>query len=139
MLSDNVLDQAEQSELLDLLLKVTGEKLEEFSPDNNSTCLPIDNPEPEIDFNGKLFCFTGKFVYGTRAQCQKAVELRGGQCIKSPNKDLNYLIIGSIGSREWIHSTHGRKIEEAVKYRDELQLPIAIVSEYHWTSQIEQA
>jgi hypothetical protein len=46
-------------------------------------------------------------------------------------KDLNYLVIGEVGSRDWIHSTHGRKIEKAIDYNDR-GCRIAIVTEQHW-------
>jgi hypothetical protein len=40
-------------------------------------------------------------------------------------------VIGSIGSRDWIHSTHGRKIETAVAMRERGH-SIALVGEEHW-------
>jgi len=33
-------------------------------------------------------------------------------------RDLDYLVIGVVGSRDWMHSTHGTKIQKAVEYRD---------------------
>lgn len=55
---------------------------------------------------------------------------RGG-AIASVSKKLDYLVIGEIGSRDWIHSTHGRKIEKAVELRNG-GARLAIVSERHW-------
>jgi hypothetical protein len=40
-------------------------------------------------------------------------------------------VIGEIGSRDWIHSTHGRKIEKAMDYNGR-GCRIAIVGEQHW-------
>jgi len=36
-----------------------------------------------------------------------------------PRAATSFLVIGAIGSRDWIHSTHGRKIEAAVKLREQ--------------------
>jgi hypothetical protein len=41
------------------------------------------------------------------------------------------LVIGEIGSQDWLHSTHGRKIEKAIEYND-TGAKIAIVPEKHW-------
>jgi len=43
--------------------------------------------------------------------------------------DINYLIIGSLGSPEWKHGIYGNKIEKAIKYRDEKKTGLAIISE----------
>ena len=42
------------------------------------------------------------------------------------------LVIGSVGSRDWIHSSWGRKIEKAVEYAK--LAPVSIISEQHWSS-----
>jgi hypothetical protein len=36
-----------------------------------------------------------------------------------------------VGSTDWIYTTHGRKIEAAVAWR-ESGSPLAVVSEEHW-------
>ena len=43
----------------------------------------------------------------------------------------NYLVIGIISSEDWMYSTHGRKIEQAVAFVSQGH-PIAIISEEHW-------
>ena len=74
MLADNVIDEEERKELFEILSSTTGGS----QPVNMSTTLPLDKQEPEIFFNDKQFCFTGKFVYGTRKQCESEVTERGG-------------------------------------------------------------
>ncbi len=44
-------------------------------------------------------------------------------------------VIGAIGSRDWIHSTHGRKIERAVELREQ-GTGIYILSEEYWADSI---
>ena len=46
-------------------------------------------------------------------------------------KKLNYLIIGAYATDAWIHSSYGRRIEKALRYRDK-GVPISIVSEERW-------
>jgi NAD-dependent DNA ligase len=94
----------------------------------------LDEPAPDVVFEGRSFCFTGVFVYGEgdRGQCEAAVRARGGYCYERPNRDLNYLVVGSFAEPAWAHQTYGRKIENAL----ELKLAGAsckIISEEHWT------
>lgn len=94
----------------------------------------LDEPAPEVLFEGRSFCFTGVFVYeyGDRTQCEAAVRLRGGYCYERPSRDLNYLVVGSFVEPAWAHKAYGRKIEHAL----ELKLEAAsckIISEEHWT------
>jgi len=131
MLADNVLDVEEQRELLQTLMDLTGEPSIHGSVTSMSTSLPLTTPDPEIDFEGRIFCLTGKFVTGTRKQCESLVLERNGSLKSSPTRDTNFLVIGLVGSSDWIHSTHGRKIEKAVELQ-ESGTNLAIVSEEHW-------
>jgi len=45
------------------------------------------------------------------------------------------LIVADMGSRDWIHSTHGRKIEKAMEVKSSGNL-IAIISEEHWVKHL---
>ncbi|ERL01426.1 hypothetical protein O999_06660 [Pseudomonas putida LF54] len=47
------------------------------------------------------------------------------------SKKIHYLVIGSIGNEQWLHSSYGTKIKKAVEIR-EAGANIAIVSEAHW-------
>jgi hypothetical protein len=91
----------------------------------------FDTPPPAIVYPGRRFCFTGKFYYGTRKACERAVVDRGGEPCSSIRRDLNYLVIGLLGGRDWVHSTHGTTVMDAIGYRGR-GLPLAIVSERHW-------
>lgn len=136
MMSDGQLDSDEQRELIETLMELTGAPAPVASVKSGSTALPLCAPLPVVTFTGKLFCFTGKFVSGTRAQVQEAVVALGADVKDSPTNTTNYLVIGSVGSTDWIHSTHGRKIEKAVKLRAEGKL-ISIIAEEYWADCIQ--
>ena len=133
MLEDGILDSEESTELLALLRKLTGEA-SEIGELAKTTSLPIDTPAPSILFSGKQFLFTGTCVYGTRKQCQSAIEERGGINAKSVTKKLEYLVLGTYVTDSWIHENYGRKIEKAMQYRDD-GLPISIITEEHWLNE----
>jgi len=134
MLEDSVLDKAETAELLALLKSISGEK-SEVGELAKPTSLPLDNPAPQIIFEGRQFLFTGTCVFGSRKECEAAVEGLGGVNASGVTKSLDYLVIGTYVSDSWAHETYGRKIEKAMSYR-ESGLPLAIVAEAVW---IEQA
>lgn len=127
-LEDKFVDQDEKKELFETLNQLTG-KIDK-NAQNNSTKLPLTDPPPTISFPGKNYCFTGHFVTGTRKQVESIVIEKGGRTQSAPTFSTNYLVIGLIGSTDWIHSTYGRKIERAVEIQNGHN--IKIISEEHW-------
>ncbi len=135
MLADGTLDSDEEEELIQTLLEITGGPVLDPAVASMSTGLPLDDPPPVIIFQDQQFCLTGRFVYGSRRECESEVVARGGSAQKSPTLKTNYVVIGLAGSRDWIHSTHGRKIEAAVRLRDK-GIPVRIVTEEHWVNSL---
>jgi NAD-dependent DNA ligase len=135
-LTDDELSAEEEDALVGLLLRFVGPAPVRSIVENYSTSLPLDDPQPSIDFVSRNFCFTGKFIYGTRTVCQRAARSAGGDVHKYPTFATHYLVIGDLGSRDWIHSTSGRKIERAIEIRSHGH-PLRIVSEQHWLAFID--
>jgi NAD-dependent DNA ligase len=131
-MSKGEMDIRDESEVLALLVSVVGgNTAPRFGSGSDSTALPLTIPAPQIIFAGKVFCFTGAFQSGSRRWCEEQIEKRGGSSVSNITKKLNYLVIGDIGNDNWLHSTHGRKIEKAVEYIDS-GVSIHIVAEQHW-------
>ena len=136
MLSDGVLDRDEAEDLLAALRSFAGDAPEtgEFI---KTTELPVNRPEPAIEFGERRFCFTGTFEYGSRRKCVHLVEALGGAHSGTITMALDYLVLGVYVTPSWAHEAFGRKIEKAMYYRDERGRDIAIVSERHWMAQAE--
>ena len=98
----------------------------------------LDNPAPEVMFEGRSFCFTGVFVFsdGDRDQCEAAVRARGGMCYTHPTRDLNYLVVGSFAEPAWAHQSYGRKIEAAFELKSHGS-NCKIIAEKHWTTYLQ--
>lgn len=98
-----------------------------------STSLPLNDPLPDpLILKDRICNITGKFAFGTRKKVIETIESVGGKALDAPpTRESNYLIIGLFASRDWAHTSHGRKIERAVELR-ESGSGIAIVSEEHW-------
>jgi len=139
MLRDGVLDAQEQKELFSLLRELCGNDAAcQIDEVNLSASLPLNKPMPDVVFEGRIFLFTGKFAFGDRKSCQFLIQSLGGKTAAGVVQGLDYLVIGNLGSRDWIHTTHGRKIEAAVEYRDKKGLPLAIINEPHWLDHVER-
>jgi NAD-dependent DNA ligase len=136
-LEKGVLMPEHEEALVTLLMKIIGGTPADPSAASMSSSVPLDDPPPAVRFADRAFCFTGKFGYGTRDECQKAVLSLGGSVHDNPKLGTDYLVIGDIGSRDWAHSAMGRKIERAVQLRENGQ-PIGIVGEAIWAAAMDK-
>ena len=135
ILSDGIIDPEERAEVFEALQSLTGPVME-LGETLKSTSLPLCSPAPTVEFFDLRFTFTGTFAFGSRQECEDAVRERDGHA-GSLRRDTAYLVIGEYASDDWVHSSYGRKIEQAVKMRSE-GVSIAIISEDHWTRAISQ-
>lgn len=118
--------------LKSVLTQLLGGTTEETGAvDGLPTTLPLD-VEAEVLFKHKTFCFTGLFLFGSRSKCRDAVDLLGGEILDNITMQLNYLVIGTIHTPDWVTSRYGRKIEKAVEYRSK-GCDLKIISEERWS------
>ena len=135
ILADGIITQEEKEDLLSLLRDITGNNFSETgAAASDAPALPIDD-DPSIYFRNMLFCFTGRFFYGTRPACERVILNMGGMAVDNVSKKLNYLVIGALIEPSWAHTTYGRKIESAMKHK-EAGSEISIVSEQQWTQAV---
>jgi len=134
MLKDGILSEDEQEELLETLRDLTGES-SIFQEPNRSTTLPVDKPAPDIEFEGKTFCLTGKFVFGTTLDCEETIAEMGGEVVPMPSRETDYLVIGELCSPDWVHTTFGRSIEKGVELKEQGH-PLTILTEEHWVNNL---
>jgi len=137
MLQDGILDDEESRELFEILERYTGECSIIKEARQFTSTLPLDLPMPEVKIKGSQFVFTGAFTIGTRKACETLIKDLGGEYKKAPTLKTDYLVIGLLGSEDWIHSSYGRKIEKAVELRDERKTGISIISEEHFIRFLE--
>lgn len=102
-----------------------------------ATTLWLDDPSPEVVFEDRRFCLTGRFSHGGRSRCEEEIRSRRGLCQSSPTKTTDYLVIGSYAEGTWIQSAYGRKIEKAVALRAS-GLPVRIISEAYWSASLQR-
>lgn len=129
ILEDGVADSDECHELLDTLQSFADTSFE-LGEVLKATELPLCDPAPVLEFEGKAYCFTGTFKFGQRRDCHAAVEALGAMA-GSLTRKTDYLVVGHYATESWKHSNCGHKIMKATEMRDAGH-PISIVSEEHW-------
>lgn len=135
---DGRVDDDERTELAEILSEVVGGTGGVVAGEDAATSLPLDSPPPEIVWPGAVVVFTGKFAFGSRAECQRSVALLGASCEGDVTRRTTHLVIGTFGSRDWVQTSFGRKIEKAVESRATTGRPI-IISEDHWADCVMRA
>lgn len=118
VLKDGVITANESAALHKALVDFTGCDLDSGVVDGLATRLPIDDVA-DLKIQGMVFCLTGAFVAGKRSIVEGLIVKNGGSVTDGITKKLDYLVIGTLSSRDWKFSSHGRKIEKAINYRDE--------------------
>jgi hypothetical protein len=107
-LRDGIVDANESSDLFDTLNHFVHDDFE-LGESLKATSLPLNDPEPDLDFLGYRYCFTGTFTFGKRKQCEEAIIDRGGTA-GSLTQKTNFLVVGTYATDSWKHSSFGTKI-----------------------------
>lgn len=134
VLADSVVTPGEAEDLKQTIEQVIGGDLENGIVSGGATTLPIDT-DAAVTIPGATFCFTGKFLYGPRAACERAVQEHGAKTAARVTLSLDYLVIGALASRDWKYSSYGGKIQAAIKARESGH-PVAVVGEDQWAESL---
>jgi DNA polymerase-3 subunit epsilon len=68
----------------------------------------------EVEFDGRVFCLTGDFIFGSKAQVASAIEARGGSIANGVSKKVDYVVIGGQGSDKYAFGNYGTKVKKAL-------------------------
>ena len=134
---DGEITEAERMHLAELLHDLVGGEAGVVLASSVPSNLPLDDPPPAIEVPDRVFVFTGRMAFGPRRECAKETKKIGGWVEDNVTFRTDYLVIGTFGSRDWTQSSHGRKIEKAVEYRDQKDASLAIIGEDHWARAID--
>lgn len=136
VLADGVLDSDEARDVFELIAECVG-GTGDMDAEPCTCTLPFDDPQPQLVFPRHNFALTGRFAWGPRKDIEHAIQFLGGGIKSVVSMQVDYLICGHFSSQDWIHTSHGRKIEAAMGLRDEGR-PIAIISERHLSDYIRK-
>lgn len=115
VIADGIVTEEERGDLLDCIYELVGNKPEATGAVSGlATRLPTNNVK-NMEFDERIFCLTGKFLLGPRRKCELILRERGGITVGNVIPDINYLVIGTLASRDWKFTSYGRKIEKALE------------------------
>lgn len=130
ILADGEITEDEREDLLELVKQISGQRFTESGLATGMATEFFADGEL-MSINGKTVCFTGKFLSDTRHNLELQAKTLGASPVKGITTHLDVLIIGSLASRDWMFTSHGRKIEAAIKAKDKGQ-DIQIINEEDW-------
>jgi hypothetical protein len=59
----------------------------------------------------------GKFAYGARSSVFESITALGGvPADTAPTRATNYVVIGAFAIRDWVNTSHGRKLKKRWSY-----------------------
>jgi hypothetical protein len=129
---DGRIEEDERADLHNVLAALVGGKECLLLGYEGATELPLDTPPPLMSYGpDEVYVFTGRFAYGTRATCEREVAARGSACESNVTRRMSFMIVGTFGSRDWVQTSYGRKIQRAVELRNS-GFAVRIVGEDHW-------
>ena len=114
ILEDGIVTDEEREDLLATVRRVTGTDTDESGLSYEASTEVWEDTVDDLKLAGSVFCLTGDFVSGDRESVDTALCSQGAETNSSINKSVNYLVIGTLASRDWLYTSHGRKIEKAL-------------------------
>lgn len=133
VLLDDFISDEERLHLTKEIQTLTGNNFFETGAALPEHIASVFDDDPHVILDGNLFVFTGEFLWGTRKECIREVEKRGGKAKEHMTNDTNYLVVGTLASPDWIVANFGRKIQRAADMAESGNYNISIIREVDWT------
>ncbi|MCK8043435.1 hypothetical protein MSG37_00925 [Shewanella sp. 1CM18E] len=131
---DGIITEDEKKDLLLTVQKVTGNRFCETGDVTDTTTECFDDIS-EIPHDNIGFCFTGKFKSGSRKTVESKAQSLGAITSKGVLLSTQFVVIGTLASRDWKYLSHGRKIEKAMSLKEKGH-KIYVISEEQWLTAI---
>ena len=119
ILEDEIVSEEERQDLLLTVNQVTGANIEEDGISYEASTEVWEDTIDSLTVAGSTFCLTGDFVTGDRQSVDTMIKIQGAETSSSVNKNVDYLVIGTLASSDWLYTSHGRKIEKALLLKRE--------------------
>ncbi len=135
ILKDRIITNEEKNHLSNCIKDITGIRFNENGIAYGMATDFFNSQEVEVFHEDANYCFTGEFLAGTRKIVESMATNNGANIKKNVVNNLDFLVIGTLASRDWRFSSHGRKIEHAMKLQKDGK-PIIIITENCWLKHV---
>jgi NAD-dependent DNA ligase len=113
ILEDGIITQKEKEDLETMIREFLGGTLQETGATSGLSTMSGVDYEADIIFKDRVFVLTGQFKFGKRFDCSAVTQAHGGTVKDTISSNIDYLVIGNLGSDHWIEANYGRKIQKA--------------------------
>ncbi len=128
ILEDGIVTEGERTDLLNTVNQFIGPEFDSSDITIQASTAVWEDQIEVLNFEGSTFCLTGDFVSGDRDSVDTMLKCKGGTTQPNVNKDVDFLVIGTLASRNWLYTSHGRKIEKALLLKRE-GVQVTIITE----------
>lgn len=128
ILEDGVVSVEERDDLLLTINNVTGINSPQTAVNYQASTEFWEDKLDALAIEGSTFCLTADFVSGTRNDMDSRLRALGAKTSSNVTRHVDYLVIGTLARRDWLYSSHGRKIEKVILLQRE-GVKIMIVTE----------
>ena len=90
VLADGVITDAERTELLADLKIISGNEFMETGAALPAHIAAVFDDDPYVEIPDRLFVLTGKFLFGTRSACERAILKRGGMVASNVSRPKGF-------------------------------------------------
>jgi hypothetical protein len=135
VLADGVITEEERDHLKQTLTALIDGTLRDTPPHPETPAATHAEETDTVEIPGRSFCFTGTFLFGTQAACERAVSRRGGIPLPEVRPELDYLVVGAMASESWADMDFARNVQQAIDYQN-TGSHIAIIGEEIWTKHL---
>ena len=119
ILDDGIITDDERKNLLVTVNQVTGTDPEAGGGSYEGSTEVWEDQIDSLEVAGSTFCLSGEFVSGDRETVDTMLHCLGAETSPNVGKHIDYLVIGTLASQDWLYTTHGRKIEKALLLKRE--------------------
>lgn len=137
ILADNLITDDEREHLKIILNEISGFNFTDTGCAESLSLSFLVSDEIQITTDSKTFCLTGKFLSGGRKKLHEKITSLGGRAAGAVSKKVDYLVVGTLASRDWRLTSAGQKIEKALYLKREGH-PIRIISEDTWIKHLQE-
>lgn len=135
ILEDGIITPEENADLLETIKSICGQRFEETGIAHGMSMEFLEDFLDEFTHQGQCLCFTGKFITGPRKAVESTAQQLGASVRSDVTNDVTALVIGTLASRDWRFSSHGRKIEKAIKLKA-TGASVVIITERTWLNYV---
>ena len=105
ILEDGIIIDEERKNLLATVRHVTGTDTDESGLSYETSAEVWEDSVDGLKLVASVFCLTGDFVSGDRESVDARLCCLVAETNSSINKSVNYLVIGTLASRDWLYTS----------------------------------